>query len=41
MPETSPQQAPIRVIRRERLLDDLHFRSQPPADRTLRYCCLD
>lgn len=37
MAENSPKQAPIRVIRRERPLDDPYFRSQPPADRTLRY----
>lgn len=34
---SSPKQAPIRVIRRERSLDDPYFRSQSPADRTLRY----
>ena len=33
----SPKQAPSRVIRHERPLDDPYFRSQPPADLTLRY----
>lgn len=31
-PANSPEQAPIRVIRRGRPLDNPHFRFEPPAD---------